>query len=334
MIWKLLRLILFRFNPETAHRITVCLLKMVIAVDRHLGFMILRSISGFRSASRPVSALEMDFLSPIGLAAGLDKNAEIIEGLPALGFGFAEIGTVTPRPQLGNPKPRVFRDLKQLAIFNRMGFNSDGAEEVARRLAKVRSKLPKNFRIGVNVGKNASTPLENAAHDYALAVQPFQGLSDYLVLNVSSPNTPGLRSLQTADALQPLIDEVNKIISSWSPKPPLLLKLAPEIEGETLGQIIKMGESRGIDGWILTNTLGGAWKNNENGGWSGAPLTSLSERRLREVRSLTRLPVISVGGIMTSDDARKRFQIGANLIQIYTGWIYNGPKFVNEIQLI
>ncbi len=334
MIWKCLKSLLFCLDAETAHRWTVGVLKAIIVVDRYLGFVILRSVSGTRyiKEGAVVSVWGLEFLSSIGLAAGFDKNAEILEGLPALGFGFAEIGTVTPQPQKGNSKPRLFRDSKQLALFNRMGFNSDGAEKVAARVAKIRLRLPKNFRIGVNVGKNAWTSLENAHHDYVEALRPFEGWVDYIVLNVSSPNTPGLRSLQTAESLKQLLEGVNRLISSWKSRPPVLLKLAPEIQGDVLSEILKIQESRSVDGWVLTNTLGGAWKNAETGGWSGAPVAQMSEQRLVEVRAQSSLPIISVGGIMMSEHAKKRLLLGANLIQIYSGWIFNGPRFVSEIK--
>lgn len=276
----------------------------------------------------------MTFLSRVGLAAGFDKDAEILEGLPPLGFGFAEIGTVTPRPQPGNERPRLFRDPAQRAIFNCMGFNGLGATVVADNLGEVRQSLPEDFRIGVNIGKNKDTPLDEASRDYALAVTAFNGLADYLVINVSSPNTPGLRSLQTVEGIKPIVGSVQEVIGSWRTTPPLLLKIAPEIRAGDLVELIQGVEPLGIDGWVLTNTLSGTIQRKGKeyaGGLSGQPLAVESRNRLKDARSATCKPIISVGGIMDAAEARLRMELGADLIQVYTGWIYGGPTFPAEI---
>lgn len=271
----------------------------------------------------------MRFASRVGLAAGFDKDAEIVPALPSLGFGFAEIGTVTPRPQSGNDRPRLFRDLERQCVFNRMGFNGLGAAVVAKRLESVRDRLPSAFRVGVNVGKNKDTPLEEAARDYAAAAAAFKSLADYIVINVSSPNTAGLRSLQAIESLHPIVDAVKEAIRG-AKSPPLLLKLAPEVESEELARIFAAADRWGVDGWVLTNTLAGN-REGLSGGWSGKVLTELSRTRLEQARAVTRLPIISVGGIMDADEAERRVRLGANLVQIYSGWIFGGPSFPVEI---
>ncbi len=314
-------------DPERAHRLTVGLIE--IGEKTHT----LKAVSGasdrYYSESALPQVLGMTFRSRVGLAAGFDKDAELVTALPSLGFGFAEIGTVTPRPQPGNERPRLFRDPSRASVFNRMGFNGAGAEVVSRRLAPVKGQLPPHFRVGVNLGKNKDTSLEDAASDYAKAASCFRDLADYLVINVSSPNTPGLRSLQTIEALRPILSAVNAVIAQWSRRPPLLLKLAPELEGESLAQLIseiESSKSEPIDGWILTNTLGGEHLG-KVGGWSGGALTEASRKSLVTARAASKLPIISVGGILTEEEALERRRLGADLIQIYSGWIYGGPGF-------
>lgn len=334
LLWSVMRWFLFRIDAETAHLTTLALIRLGI----RLGGWPLRIASGGGSVVRPEEVLGLSFRSPVGLAAGFDKNAEILAGLPALGFGFAEIGTVTPRPQPGNSRPRLFRDLERRGVFNRMGFNSLGATIVAERLAEARSKLPPDFRVGVNVGKNKDTALENAGVDYVRAITPFRGLCDYAVINVSSPNTPGLRSLQAVEPLRPIVEGVAQVLAGWPKRPPLLLKLAPEVLGSGLTELLTGLERWGIDGWVLTNTLAGTYPfdarevpDDRKGGWSGEPLREAARRSLAEARAATRLPIISVGGIMSADEARARLDGGASLVQLYTGWIYEGPEFPRKI---
>lgn len=328
LVWRALRGFLFRLDAETAHHFTTLLMKLSIRT----GGVPLRIAAGGEAASpENWNVLGMSFTSPVGLAAGFDKDAEILEALPELGFGFAEIGTVTPRPQPGNDRPRLFRDPKRLSVFNRMGFNCLGATLIASRLAQSRLKLPEQFRVGVNIGKNKDTPLERAADDYLKAIQPFRDLADYVVVNVSSPNTPGLRSLQTVEALTPIVESVAGELSRWSKTPPLLLKLAPELRGEALKELISAFETgKGVAGWVLTNTLAGEIETKSGtltGGWSGKSVVEGSRRSLQEARALSKLPIISVGGILDEEEAKLRLKLGANLIQIYTGWIYGGPDF-------
>jgi dihydroorotate dehydrogenase len=329
LFWSLFRRIAFRIDAETAHRFIVRVLQLIGRIGS--GAPLIRWLSGASKASNgEAQVLGMTFQNRVGLAAGFDKNCELLGALPALGFGFAEIGTVTPRPQPGNELPRLFRDSSQRALFNRMGFNNLGAEIVAARLKEVKPTLPVGFRVGVNLGKNKNTPNEQASGDFAHAARPFRDLADYLVVNVSSPNTPGLRALQSIELLTPILTAVQDEISGWTRKTPLLLKIAPELDDGELQSLVPAVEKLGISGWVVTNTLAGEWASggvSVSGGWSGGPLSSLAKSRLRTLRSLTRLPVISVGGILEGADAIERIQMGADLIQVYTGWVYGGPRF-------
>jgi dihydroorotate dehydrogenase len=330
LAWKAAKSILFRLDAESVHHLA---LRSIQASPKGA---FLRLMTGAPAAKGPFpEAFGIKFRSRLGLAAGFDKNCDILTALPSLGFGFAELGTVTLRPQPGNDRPRLFRDPARGAIFNRMGFNSLGVEIVSRRLREAKDRLPEHFRVGVNLGKNKETSAEDAAREYAAATRPFRGLPDYLVVNVSSPNTPGLRMLQSAEQLRPIVGEVANEIAGWEKKPPLLLKLAPEIEGDALAELLGTVESwGGIDGWVLTNTLAGEWKRTSqtlSGGWSGAPLTERSRRSLERAHRAAKLPIISVGGIMSADEAVERVKLGAALVQVYSGWILEGPSLPGEI---
>lgn len=334
-LWGIAKKALFHLDAETAHHLSVKMVRLGRDVGKVSGQLPLKLFSGALCQGEPESIFGIDFRSRLGLAAGFDKNAEILGALPDLGFGYAEIGTVTPRPQPGNATPRLFRDPEKRALFNRMGFNNLGSSLVAERIRKIKPGLPANFRVGVNLGKNKDTPAEKSAEDYVRAAADFESLADYLVINVSSPNTPGLRSLQTLEGLKPIVGGVVEVISRWKHRPPLLLKLAPEVSASDHQQMIPGLEAMGIDGWVLTNTLAGKWTQGDSigldGGWSGKPLTELSAQRLSEVRLLTSKPIVSVGGIVSVDEAVRRISLGADLIQIYTGWIYEGPSFPSEI---
>lgn len=326
-IWKCLKSILFLLDAERAHHLILTILKCMGS----LGPRPLQYVSGYvEEKAIPTRVFGMSFRSRVGLAAGFDKNGELLQFLPSLGFGFAEVGTVTPRPQPGNPQPRLFRDVKREFLFNRMGFNNDGAEAIAERVARARDKLPSDFRIGINVGKNFDTPLDRAAQDYSLAAAPFAGIADYLVVNVSSPNTEGLRSLQESQALAQLVGSVRKEVASWQKSVPVLVKLMPELQSEDLKALCHRLEPEGVDGWILTNTLGGE-HNGLHGGWSGRILTETSRNKLTEMRSISKLPIISVGGIYDAIEAAQRFNCGAQLIQIYSGWIFQGPRLPAQL---
>ncbi len=331
-LWGIARKVVFLFDAERVHhRFTAGL-----AFLGRFGFgrFILRLISGTRldKTSRPVRVGGILFRNPIGLAAGFDKEGALIPALPHLGFGYVEVGTVTPLPQAGNPKPRLFRDADRYSLFNRMGFNGPGADAVARNVTRARADgaLPPDFRIGINVGKNKTTPAERAAKDYGLAVRPFEGLADYLVVNVSSPNTPGLRELQTVESITKIVEVIRAEFAHWTLKPPIYLKLAPEVRGETLESILLAEKKLGIDGWVLTNTLGGYWKG-AKGGWSGGALGTRGRDCLERVRARSRLPILSVGGILESRELRERIARGANLVQVYTGWIYFGPRWISYL---
>lgn len=327
MNWQFLKSVLFKMDPERAHTLTV---SVIHQANRFFPGR-LRSMSHAEDCRQTMQALGMRFRSPVGLAAGFDKNAELIEAMPNLGFGFVEVGTVTPRPQSGNPRPRLYRYPEERALFNQMGFNNDGVDVIANRLKAVRSRarLPKDFRVGVNIGKNKDTPQGMAALDYRKAAEPLQDLADYLVINVSSPNTPGLRDLQQVETLTPIIGEVREVIDRWPRTPPLLLKFAPEIDFEANPQLITELESTqqklGIDAWIVTNTLGDE-REGKRGGLSGEPLRQRSRAVLKSLRALTQADIISVGGIMDPKEAGERLKLGANLVQIYSGWIYAGPE--------
>ena len=325
--WDHLRALLFRIDAESAHEIGLISIRLMHA----LGGGPNRLLSGRLLSSPPESTrlpevFGMPFLSRVGLAAGFDKNAMILPALPDLGFGFCEVGTVTPRPQEGNPRPRLFRDAASGSLFNRMGFNNQGAHRVAARVAEARPDLPSSFRIGVNIGKNRDTPTERVISDYVAAARPFADLADFLVINVSSPNTPGLRDLQKPEFLRPLVCSVRELAETWMIRPKILLKLAPEcLEAEFLDELASSAGAWGCDGWVLSNTLGGEHQGGP-GGWSGTRLQVLSRQILVRMRRLSSLPIISVGGIMDEEEALTRVRCGAELVELYSGWIFGGPS--------
>lgn len=279
------------------------------------------------------------FKNPIGMAAGFDKNGKYVRELALLGFGFVEIGTVTPRPQPGNPRPRLFRLPTDRALINRMGFNNEGAEKVAERLRQCR---PSDIVIGGNIGKNKDTPEEKAADDYLTCVKTLFDVVDYFVLNISSPNTEGLRKLQGRDRLRSLLKQVTEERNRRIPYKPMLVKIAPDLTEEEINDIVEAAIEFGIDGIVAVNTTIAREKLKTNtkkikqigsGGLSGAPL---HERAFDVVRFITekfgsKLPVIGVGGIMSRQEALNMFQAGASLIQLYTGFVYEGPGLIRKI---
>ncbi len=335
MIWRALKRLLFLFDAEWIHHLAVRALLLLHRVSPS-GVRLLAGIrvpGALEESERTyiVRLWGMEFLSPVGLAAGFDKDGRLLRILPDLGFGFAEVGTVTPRPQPGNPRPRLFRDHARLSLFNRMGFNSAGARAVAENIRSARSALPPHFRVGINIGKNRDTPLERAFEDYRDAVKPFRGLVDYIVVNLSSPNTPGLRSLQSVEAIQPIVAAVTAEISSWPTNaPPILVKLAPEIGSVELQNILMAGSQMGISGWILTNTRVGEY-HGVSGGWSGACLTEISREKLLLARTVSKAPIVSVGGVMDATEGRLRRRSGADLVQLYSGWIFAGPRLPGQV---
>jgi len=331
-MYKLLRPLLFRLEPETAHHLTLQLLRLGSIQPF---FSILQQI--YAVPEKPVEAFGLTFKNPVGLAAGYDKDGIAVRGLSALGFGHIEVGTVTPRPQPGNPQPRVFRLVEDEAVINRMGFPGKGADFVSHQLSAI-SHRPSSMVLGLNLGKNKNTPLEEAASDYISLMQTFAPLADYLTINISSPNTVGLRRLQGREMLESLLGEIkqSRVAHHWST--PILVKLAPDLTDEELDDAIGIILDKNMDGIIATNTtlaregLRSA-RREEIGGLSGSPLTVQSEAMLEKIvrRVDDRVPIVSVGGIMSPEDAKRRLEMGATLIQVYTGLVYRGPGFVKAI---
>jgi len=326
--WRWIRPLLFFFPAEFAHGLGMRALQMLGALKP-----VAHRLREKNRPHRPTLAMRLfgiDFPNPLGVAAGLDKNAVAIPGLSALGFGFVEAGTLTPKPQPGNPKPRLFRLVQHEAIINRMGFNNRGAEYAARVLSKLTNRpVP----VGLNLGKNKWTELENAAEDYVSAAQTLSPFADYLAINLSSPNTPGLRSLQAPKTLEALLLHLKKLDC----QKPLLIKLAPDLHEEELREISEVALSCSIDGIIATNTT--LARNishalaTQTGGLSGKPLRALSTRCIQQLYRATqgRIPLIGVGGVFSAEEAYEKIKAGASLIQLYSGLIYGGPGTARHI---
>ncbi len=328
---QLARPLLFRLNPEAAHHFALDFLR---AAPRIPGALAL--LRNFAPPDGRCSFFGLSFRNPIGLAAGFDKNAVALPAWEAIGFGFVEIGTVTAQPQPGNPRPRIFRYPKEEALINRLGFNNDGAEAVAERLRRLRdSAFAPSIPIGVNIGKSRLAPIEEAASDYLASFRRLHAVADYVALNVSSPNTPGLRSLQGKEALADLLQVVMEENSRQAKSRPILLKIAPDLEETAVGELVELVERFELAGIIATNTTldhsaieSGA---DQTGGLSGAPLRARATEFLPLLQGLTRRPIISVGGVMNGEDAQERLEAGAALVQVYTGLIYRGPALLKEI---
>jgi dihydroorotate dehydrogenase len=320
---------LFSLDPETAHHLAIGCLR---AVSR-LPFT-RRVLHSFRPPPKPRTLFGLNFPNPLGLAAGFDKNGVALPALAALGFGFVEIGTVTAQAQRGNPRPRIFRYPEQEALINRLGFNNHGADVVAARLASLRrsGRWP-GIPVGINIGKSKVTPLEEAAEDYLFSFRLLHEFADYIVLNVSSPNTPGLRTLQERDALEQLLRVIHK--KNLITRKPVLLKIAPDLSLADLEQIIATCEQNGIAGFIATNTtLDHAAipaPLDQEGGLSGLPLRGKSTELVRALTARSRLPVIASGGISDAESAKEKLEAGAQLLQLYTGYVYHGPRLLREI---
>jgi dihydroorotate dehydrogenase len=321
------RPVLFSLNAETAHEVAIRALRRASGSN-----LALRS---FRIAAveRPVELFGVRFRNAVGLAAGFDKNGVALPAWEALGFGFAEIGTVTACAQPGNPKPRIFRYPAQQAIINRLGFNNDGAEAIAARLRRLREsgRWPR-IPIGINIGKSKVTPVGEAPDDYVYSFKLLREFADYVVLNVSSPNTPGLRTLQQETALEELLRVVQR--ENTASSKPLLVKIAPDVTAGELGAILATCERNDVAGIIATNTTldHGAivGEGDEAGGLSGAPLRAKSTEMIRAITAQSPLPVIGVGGITDAESAREKIDAGARLVQIYTGLVYRGPALIRE----
>jgi dihydroorotate dehydrogenase len=330
-MYTLLRPALFRLDPEAAHQITLSGLSTMYSLG-------LSGILAPRPPDNLGTVMGLVFSNPVGLAAGLDKNGDCIDGLAALGFGFIEIGTVTPLPQPGNPKPRLFRLPQASAIINRMGFNNDGVDKL---IANVQRASYRGI-LGINIGKNAATPMENAADDYLICLRKVYAHASYVVVNISSPNTKNLRQLQDEDALNKLLKllkaEQQKLADTHGKYVPLVLKIAPDMEAGQVTQIARLLMQHRIDGVIATNTtlsregVENLRHGEENGGLSGAPVRDKSTTVIRQLATVLQgaLPIIGVGGIMHGADAAEKICAGAALVQLYSGLIYRGPALVAE----
>ena len=326
---RFMRPLLFSVDPETAHHLAMESLKLASGLPA-----LLAPLRRFQTKPEPVELFGLDFPNRIGLAAGFDKNAVALPAWEALGFGFVEVGTVTAKAQPGNPKPRIFRYPREQALINRLGFNNDGADTIAGRLRKLRAdgRWPR-IPVGINIGKSKATPLENAPEDYLYSFRQLREFADYVVLNVSSPNTPGLRALQEIEALTNLLTVI-RAENRQSGKP-ILLKIAPDLTLADLDDIISACEANDIAGLIATNTTLDhsviPAEDDQTGGLSGGPLREKSTAFIRAIKERTNLPIIGVGGIMDAESAREKFSAGASLIQLYTGFIYQGPELIGRI---
>ena len=327
-MYRLLRPLLFRLDAEVAHHVGMWGLSLADLAPGIASAM--RKNAKPERSSLKVRVAGLDFPNPVGLAAGLDKNAEAITGLFALGFGSVEVGTVTPRAQPGNPKPRIFRLKEHEALINRMGFNNEGMAAMASRLRELEWRPAP---VGVNIGKNKDTPLESAVDDYVACAEKLSPLADYVAVNLSSPNTPGLRQLQEPEALAKLLTAVRTRVVGR----PLFLKIAPDLGDEAIDAAVDVAISCGTDGLICTNTTLTRPVEHplatEAGGFSGRPLFARSTEVVRRAfkRSDGKLPIIGVGGIFSGEDAWKKICAGATLVQVYSGFIYEGPALVREI---
>ena len=331
MYKKIILPVLFLIDPEKVHNIIFSSIKILFKFP--LVKFLVSKFYIIDDSRLEKSLFGIKFKSPVGLAAGFDKNAQLYEELTSFGFGFIEIGTVTPKPQSGNPKKRLFRLVEDSAIINRMGFNNVGVEEVIKNLKKNKSTL-----IGGNIGKNKITPNYLAINDYVTSFNMLFDFVDYFVVNVSSPNTPNLRDLQEKEPLTKLINSLISINRNKKKPKPILLKIAPDLNNNQLLDIISIVKDTGLDGIIATNTTINrdnlkSLNKNELGGLSGKPLTSRSTEVIKFIskNSNKTIPIIGVGGINSVADALEKFDAGADLIQIYTGFIYEGPNLIRSI---
>jgi dihydroorotate dehydrogenase len=327
MLYSLVKPILFSLDPELAHDISLEMLQQF------------HRVLPDRRVDKPVRVMGLDFPNPVGLAAGLDKNGDYLDGLGKLGFGFIEVGSVTPLAQPGNPQPRIFRLSRQQSLINRMGFNNSGVDHL---LGQVDNKA-RDFVLGINIGKNLSTPVDQALTDYCLGYEKVYTSADYITINISSPNTPGLRDLQNEAALEALLVGISQLRARLEDElqlyRPLAIKLSPDLEHQAIPAIANLLRKYSVDGLIATNTTvtrDGVQEHrqaDESGGLSGAALRDKSRRLLIDFYQELgeEIPIISVGGIDSVEEAKLRFELGAKLIQLYTGLIYRGPGLVNTI---
>ena len=327
MLYSLIKPILFAVDSELAHEVSLEMLNQFICLLPRVRI------------EKPKQVMGIQFPNPVGLAAGLDKNADYLPGLTKLGFGFIEVGTVTPQAQDGNPRPRLFRLIRHRSIINRMGFNNRGVDHLLRQLPE----RPRPYLLGINIGKNLSTPLDNALSDYQIGLQKVYQQADYISINVSSPNTPGLRSLQTETALDALlhgIDETRKSLQDQHQfNRPIALKISPDLDLEAIPAIADLIQKHRIDALIATNTtldrkfVAGHRLAAESGGLSGAAVCDKSRHILSQFHGLLQnnIPIISVGGIDSAEEAILRLEMGASLVQLYSGLIFRGPGLVREV---
>ncbi|OZG72076.1 dihydroorotate dehydrogenase (quinone) [Hahella sp. CCB-MM4] len=332
MSYSLARKLLFRLPAEASHDLSLKALKLANATGVLPLFM--PEVKG-----KPVEVMGLTFPNAVGLAAGLDKNGDYIDGLARFGFGFIEVGTVTPRPQAGNPKPRLFRLEEKDAIINRMGFNNEGVEHM---LQSLRAKKFQGI-VGVNVGKNKDTPAEEAASDYVACIKQVYELASYITINISSPNTPGLRALQFGQSLKTMLKQIKECQAQcheqYGRYVPFVVKIAPDMSDDEIQLVAATILEFGMDGVIATNTtlsregVEGQAHCKEQGGLSGAPLTKRSTHVIRILCEAldSKIPVIASGGVMSADDALEKIEAGASLVQVYSGLIYRGPELVREV---
>jgi dihydroorotate dehydrogenase len=335
---RLIKPLLFLIPPEKAHALTVILLKALLVLPGVSGLFRRFFLVSGPKLSRKVMGIE--FPNPVGLAAGFDKDGKLFPAMGALGFGFVELGTVTPKPQPGNPSPRIFRLPADQALINRMGFNNEGADVLAARLRT--TPVPKGLVLGGNIGKNKTTPNEQAVDDYLYCFRVLFDLVDYFVVNVSSPNTPNLRELQDKEPLTRILSALQTQNQALGAPKPILLKIAPDLTTSQLDDILDIVRATGIAGIVATNTtiqrdglrtLAAVWEAMGPGGLSGAPLKNVSTQILQYLRQHgpKGMTLIGVGGIATPLDAKEKLEAGADLVQVYTGLIYEGPSMVRTI---
>ena len=333
MAYSLFRPILFALDPECAHHAAFA------ALDAQAALGLARVWAGQLPARQPISVMGLSFPNRVGLAAGLDKDAKHLRGLSQLGFGFIEVGTLTPKPQSGNPTPRMFRLPEHEGLINRLGFNNSGVDAAVKRLVARDISIP----VGVNIGKNAATPIENAVDDYLIAMRAVYATADYITINISSPNTKNLRDLQAPDSVAALVTRIvregEKLTKSSGKRKPIAVKIAPDLDDAMVRDVVSAIIDAGADAIISSNTtisrdgVKGHAYGAEAGGLSGAPLTQRADAMLARVvqAGAGRVPIIGVGGIMSVADAKRKLEIGASLVQIYTGLLYRGPGFVGEL---
>ena len=339
MLYPFIRNLLFLLPPETAHTVSMQALHLATDIPSFINEIFANQFQ-YKKKDLSSTHFGLDFPNPVGLGAGFDKNAEHLNVLELLGFGFVEIGTVTPKPQIGNPTPRMLRLPSQQALINRMGFNNEGVEAIATRLKKRKASTNSNLIIGGNIGKNKVTENEDAWKDYCINFNGLQDVVDYFVVNVSSPNTPGLRALQEKESLRKIFLELQKLNKN---NKPILLKIAPDLETAALDDIISLVEEVKIDGLVSSNTTIDRTVLNESnvhiadkfgaGGLSGKPLLAKSNKVLAYLHKgvQDRIPIIASGGIFTGEDAQQKMNAGASLVQIWTGFVYEGPSIVKNI---